>query len=119
MIVIWPVQPALATARAMPRAMSSFAEKNPDIRVGRQDVSLVGQRVLTVLVRRASPPRLPTSTFGAEHIAGILGEFPKISTDSLIEPEWVEAAQKPQTAPSALLGVTGPESRGRPGPFGQ
>jgi hypothetical protein len=28
------------------------------------------------------------------YIARVLGEFPKVSTDSLIEPEWVEAAQK-------------------------
>jgi hypothetical protein len=28
------------------------------------------------------------------YIARILGEFPKVSTDSLIEPDWVEAAQK-------------------------
>jgi hypothetical protein len=28
------------------------------------------------------------------YIARVLGEFPKVSTDSLIEPEWIEAAQK-------------------------
>jgi hypothetical protein len=28
------------------------------------------------------------------YIARVLGEFPKVSTDSLIEPDWVEAAQK-------------------------
>ena len=27
------------------------------------------------------------------YIARVLGEFPKVSTDSLIEPEWIEAAQ--------------------------
>jgi hypothetical protein len=28
------------------------------------------------------------------YIARILAKFPKVSTDSLLEPDWVEAAQK-------------------------
>jgi hypothetical protein len=28
------------------------------------------------------------------YIARVLGEFPKVSNDSLIQPEWIEAAQR-------------------------
>jgi hypothetical protein len=35
-----------------------------------------------------------------DHLPIVLGEFPRVSTDSLIEPEWVEAAQNRDHDPS-------------------